>query len=59
MSTLWGREPAMVLGFIQAVIVLMVVFGVNLPQGAEAAILGVSAATLALITRSQVSPVVD
>lgn len=55
-TNLWGREPAAVLGFVQAVIVLAVVFGLQLPEGAEAAILGVSAMALALLTRRKVTP---
>jgi len=56
LSNLWGREPALLLGLLQAAIALAVVFGLELPQGAEAAILAFSAALLAVITRSQVTP---
>ena len=55
----FNREPAVILGFVQAVLTLVIVLGVDLPDGAEAAILGVSAAVLALVTRSQVTPVAD
>lgn len=56
MGTLWGREPAMVVGFIQAILVLAVTFGLALTQEQTAAILAVAAIGLALITRSQVTP---
>lgn len=56
MGTLWGREPAMIVAFIQAVLVLAVTFGLKLNADQTAAILAVSALALGLITRSQVSP---
>lgn len=56
MGTLWGREPAMVVAFIQAILVLAVTFGLHLTTEQSGAILGVAALTLGLITRSQVSP---
>ena len=46
----------MVLAFVQAVIVLAVAFGLHLEPEQIAAILAVTAVTLGLITRSQVSP---
>lgn len=52
-----SREPALIIGVIQTVLVLVVTLGLHLPLGADAAILAVSAAVLALVTRSQVSPV--
>jgi uncharacterized protein (DUF697 family) len=55
-GNLWGREPAMVLAFVQAVIVLGVAFGLKLTPEQTAAILAVTAVVLGLITRSQVSP---
>jgi hypothetical protein len=54
---LWGREPAMVLAFVQAVIVLLVAFGLQLQPEQTAAILALTAILLGLITRSQVTPV--
>ena len=54
---LWGREPAMVLAFVQAVIVLGVSFGLKLSPEQTAAILAVTAVALGLLTRSQVTPV--
>ena len=56
MSTLWGREPAMVLALVQAVIVLGVAFGLKLSAEQTGAILAVTALVLGLVTRSQVSP---
>lgn len=57
MGTIWGREPAMVLALVQAVIVLGVSFGLQLSSDQTAAILAVTAVVLGLITRSQVTPV--
>lgn len=56
MGGLWGREPAMVLAFVMAVIAVGVTFGLDLPDGAEGAIEAAVALLLGLITRSQVSP---
>lgn len=54
--TLWGREPALILGALQAVIALAISFGLDLSPGQVGAILAASAAVLAVVTRSQVSP---
>jgi len=56
MGKLWGREPAMVLAFVMAVVALGVTFGLDLPDGAEGAIEAAVALLLGLVTRSQVSP---
>ena len=56
MTDLWGREPAMVLAFVQALIVLLVSFGLQLTTDQTAAILALTAVVLGLITRSKVSP---
>lgn len=53
-SNLWGREPAMVLAFVQAIIVLAVSFGLSLTPEQTGAILAVTAVALGLWTRSQV-----
>lgn len=53
---LWGREPAMVLAFVQCLIVLGVSFGLRLTPEQTGAILALTAVVLGLITRSQVSP---
>jgi len=56
-STLWDREPAMVLAVVQAALALAVAFGVGLSVEQTGAVLAVSAAVLGLLTRSQVTPV--
>ena len=53
---LWGREPAMVLALVQAVIVLGVSFGLQLTPEQTGAILALTAVVLGLVTRSRVSP---
>jgi hypothetical protein len=55
-ATIWGREPAMVLALVQAVIALVVAFGLTLAPDQIGAILAVTAVILGLITRSRVSP---
>jgi hypothetical protein len=56
-GTIWGREPAMVLALVQAVIALVVAFGLSLEADQIGAILAVTAVVLGLVTRSRVSPV--
>jgi hypothetical protein len=56
-GTIWGREPAMVLALVQAVIALVVAFGLQLAPDQIGAILAVAAVVLGRITRSRVSPV--
>ena len=55
-GTIFGREPAMVLALVQAVLALVVAFGLNLAPDQIGAILAVTAVILGLITRSRVSP---
>ena len=55
-GTIWGREPAMVLALVQAVIALVVAFGLNLAPDQIGAILAVTAVIFGIITRSGVSP---
>lgn len=57
MTSLWGREPALVLAFIQTLLALAVGFGFDLTAEQIALILAFSAAAIGLITRSQVTPV--
>ena len=57
-GTIFGREPAMVLALVQAMIALVVAFGLSLAPDQVGAILAVTAVILGLITRSRVSPVV-
>jgi hypothetical protein len=54
---IWKREPALVIGAVQAIIALAVAFGLGLSAEQTGAILAASAAILALVTRSQVRPV--
>ena len=51
-----GREPAMILAFVQAVIVLGVTFGLKLTPEQTGAILALMAITLGIITRQNVTP---
>jgi len=54
--TLWGREPALILAAIQAVIALAVGFGLPVTTEQAALVLAASAAVLGVITRQQVTP---
>ena len=56
LGTIFGREPAMVLALVQAVIALVVAFGLSLALDQIGAILAVTAVILGLVTRSRVSP---
>jgi hypothetical protein len=56
-SNLWGREPAMVVALIEAIIVLLLTFGLTLSAPQIGAILAVVTLALGIITRSQVTPV--
>jgi hypothetical protein len=55
--TIFGREPAVVLGFVQVVIALAVGFGLDLSTAQQALILAAVAALIALLVRSRVTPV--
>ncbi|MBA2717838.1 MAG: hypothetical protein H0U52_01155 [Chloroflexi bacterium] len=55
-GTIFGREPAMVLALVQAVIALVVAFGLSLAPDQIGAILPVTAVILGLITRSRGEP---
>lgn len=57
--TLWNREPAMILGVIETVLALVLAFGLDLSGEQVGAIMAAAAALLALITRSQVTPLAD
>lgn len=50
------KEPAIVAGVVQAVLGLLLAFGVDLSTEQTGAILAVTAAVLALFVRSQVTP---
>lgn len=49
-------EPAIVLAFVQAMLTLLVVFGVKLTDAQQVAILTASGALLALLVRALVTP---
>ncbi|MBO9523903.1 MAG: hypothetical protein J7518_20405 [Nocardioidaceae bacterium] len=51
------REPAVVTGLVQALLALLIAFGVELSAKQTGAILAVSAAVLALVVRARVQPV--
>ena len=53
----FGREPILWLGALQAIIALAVGFGLNLDGQQVALIMAAAAAILALIGRGQVTPV--
>lgn len=53
---IWKREPALILGFVQTVLALVLAFGVELDTEQVGAILAVTAAVLAVVTRQQVTP---
>lgn len=50
-------EPALVSGAVQAVLALLIAFGLPLSDVQTASILAVSAAVLAFVVRSKVTPV--
>lgn len=51
------NEPAVVLGLVQAIIALVVAFGLDLTGEQTASILAVTAAVLAFVVRQRVTPV--
>lgn len=56
MPKLWGREPAVIIGVVQALIALGVAFGLSITAEQVGMINAAVAAVLAFITRSQVTP---
>lgn len=52
---IFKREPALVLGAVQAILALALSFGLNLSTDQMGAILAATAAILALVTRRQVN----
>lgn len=54
---IWNREPALFYQFIQSLIILVTAFGLDLSKEQTGAILLVTGAVLALITRQNVTPV--
>lgn len=53
---IFGREPALILGLVQTVLALVLAFGVELSTEQTGTILAVTAAFLAVVTRSKVTP---
>jgi hypothetical protein len=56
MSSLWGREPALILACVQAVLACAVGFGLDLTSEQMALVLAATAAVLGLVVRQQVTP---
>lgn len=56
-TNLWGREPTMILAFVQAIIALLAGYEViDVTQEQAGLILTVTAIFLGLLTRTQVTP---
>jgi hypothetical protein len=56
MSNLWGREPALIMGMVTALISLAVGFGLDITPEQVSLIVAAVAAVLSVVTRSKVSP---
>lgn len=56
---IWDREPALLLGLLETVLALVLAFGFDLSGEQVGAIMAAAAAFLALVTRSQVTPIAD
>ena len=54
--SLWGREPALILGLVQAGLALAIGFGLNLSGDQVALIMAFSSALVAVIVRQNVTP---
>ena len=54
---LWENEPAAFVGFAQAILALLLAFGVQLTVEQVAAILSVTSVGLGLLVRRKVTPV--
>jgi hypothetical protein len=52
----YNREPALFYGLVQAILVLVVTFGLRLPPEQTGGILAVTAIIVAILTRQKVSP---
>lgn len=53
---IWKREPALFYGLVNTILALILAFGVDLSTEQTGAILAVTSAVLALLTRRQVTP---
>jgi hypothetical protein len=56
-SNLWGREPALIMGMVTALISLAVGFGLDITGEQVSLIVAAVAAVLSVVTRTRVSPV--
>lgn len=56
-GTVFGREPALILGLVQAVITLSLTFGLDLSVEQVGAILAVVNVAMAVWTRARVIPI--
>ncbi len=56
---MFGREPAAILGLIQAGLALAIGFGLQLSGEQTALVMAFSAAFVAIITRQSVTPIAD
>lgn len=57
MTNFFSQEPALLMGLVQAGVILAVSFGLDLNDGQTAAILAFTAALLSVVTRQNVVPV--
>ena len=55
MGTLWGREPALILTAVNAILALLVGFGLNLTPEQQALIYAAISAVLGVVVRQQVT----
>ena len=55
--TLWGREPAVILAAVNAVLAVAVGFGLPVTTEQAALVMAAVSAVVGVITRSQVTPV--
>ena len=55
-TSIYDREPALFYGVIQAILVLVVTFGLRLPLEQTGGILAVTAIIVAFLTRQKVTP---
>jgi hypothetical protein len=56
MKTLWNREPALFVAVVQALLALLLAFGVQLTVEQVGTIMAFTTAVLAWVVRSQVTP---
>ena len=56
MNTLWGREPALIMGLTTSGIAMAIGFGLDWTGEQQALVTAFAAALLSVVTRSRVSP---